>query len=561
MKLLIIASDRDTAEMLATWLKGYGYAVSRAYTLERAKAEWQAQLPDLVLLDSVIDAADALAFCQEMRSTHDALIVVMASATDLETDVRLLSTVADSFLLKPFTPLQLLAHIQPLTRRGRESARRPLAPYRHERDRERRPLPPTPTHPYTCSFCGKRQEPTRRLIAGPGGVAICAECVALCTEILAEEERHPFPAGPRPAGTPTSTRTGGLLERATIIDLAMTSPTEGWLVGGIYAPGNDPALQSGLILRYHDGQWRPIDDPLPLAFLNSIAMVSPTDGWVTGYNRSQRQSYLLRYTGDHWQPVTVPYQAPSEGYFGGIKMRSPDEGWLVVDSKSSFDPPVWSLLLHYQHGTWTQVTVPIPTVWDFAPVGPDELWIVGNSSTRNRRDSTLAHYRAGQWTTTPAPDHALLRTLRMPSAAAGYAVGWQPQPPDWKRDPPPPAVVLQYDGTTWSPIPTGADPEAQQIVLFDDSDAWAFVRTPTAHPMYDVVSAVQRTVGGIGSPWQWQAVDWPFTDITHVGPMVRAAPGEYWAAAQHAELPLRHENHHWGLIHVVDGAWREYPPR
>jgi ATP-dependent protease Clp ATPase subunit len=40
--------------------------------------------------------------------------------------------------------------------------------------------------PFTCSFCGKRRDQTRRLIAGPNGVYICAECVGLCNEILAE---------------------------------------------------------------------------------------------------------------------------------------------------------------------------------------------------------------------------------------------------------------------------------------------------------------------------------------------------------------------------------------
>jgi len=39
--------------------------------------------------------------------------------------------------------------------------------------------------PGTCSFCGKRQDQVRRLIAGPG-VWICNECVLLCVEILAE---------------------------------------------------------------------------------------------------------------------------------------------------------------------------------------------------------------------------------------------------------------------------------------------------------------------------------------------------------------------------------------
>lgn len=38
-----------------------------------------------------------------------------------------------------------------------------------------------------CSFCGKTENQTRKLIAGPGGVYICDECVALCSEILEDE--------------------------------------------------------------------------------------------------------------------------------------------------------------------------------------------------------------------------------------------------------------------------------------------------------------------------------------------------------------------------------------
>ncbi|HEY7947423.1 MAG TPA: ClpX C4-type zinc finger protein [Acidimicrobiales bacterium] len=35
-----------------------------------------------------------------------------------------------------------------------------------------------------CSFCGKSQEKVEKLIAGPDGVYICNECVALCGDIL-----------------------------------------------------------------------------------------------------------------------------------------------------------------------------------------------------------------------------------------------------------------------------------------------------------------------------------------------------------------------------------------
>jgi ATP-dependent Clp protease ATP-binding subunit ClpX len=39
-----------------------------------------------------------------------------------------------------------------------------------------------------CSFCSRPQSQVGRLIAGPGSVSICDECVELCREILAEEE-------------------------------------------------------------------------------------------------------------------------------------------------------------------------------------------------------------------------------------------------------------------------------------------------------------------------------------------------------------------------------------
>ncbi len=40
---------------------------------------------------------------------------------------------------------------------------------------------------YHCSFCGKNQDQVKRLIAGPGAVYICDECVDLCRDIIAEE--------------------------------------------------------------------------------------------------------------------------------------------------------------------------------------------------------------------------------------------------------------------------------------------------------------------------------------------------------------------------------------
>src|SRR5213082_2406024 len=56
---------------------------------------------------------------------------------------------------------------------------------------------------YHCSFCGKSQDQVRRLIAGPGAVYICDECVDLCREIIDEESTPPTRAKMPLAKLPT----------------------------------------------------------------------------------------------------------------------------------------------------------------------------------------------------------------------------------------------------------------------------------------------------------------------------------------------------------------------
>ena len=44
-----------------------------------------------------------------------------------------------------------------------------------------------------CSFCGKTEDQVRKLIAGPNGVFICDDCVAICDEIIEEEFGEELP--------------------------------------------------------------------------------------------------------------------------------------------------------------------------------------------------------------------------------------------------------------------------------------------------------------------------------------------------------------------------------
>ncbi len=86
---------------------------------------------------------------------------------------------------------------------------------------------------YQCSFCGKTQEQTKRLIAGPNGVYICAECVALCREIIEQETPPPVPVpGQWTAKTNNSVSTSAPLTSAAptrrqhVLDLDDWTPDE-----------------------------------------------------------------------------------------------------------------------------------------------------------------------------------------------------------------------------------------------------------------------------------------------------------------------------------------------
>ncbi|TAK35207.1 MAG: ATP-dependent Clp protease ATP-binding subunit ClpX [Chloroflexota bacterium] len=69
---------------------------------------------------------------------------------------------------------------------------------------------------YNCSFCGKNQDQVKRLIAGPGAVYICDECVDLCREII-DEEAAPAPKARAPrTKVPTPKRIYELLSQYVV---------------------------------------------------------------------------------------------------------------------------------------------------------------------------------------------------------------------------------------------------------------------------------------------------------------------------------------------------------
>jgi DNA-binding response OmpR family regulator len=121
VKVLVADSDTDQVTMEVAWLRTQGYDVKHALSPERFRSLWVEHCPDLAMVEPRIAGVDTLALCRELRLTHDALVLATVTEQDPDVHIRCLMSGADAYVVKPFLPAMLLAHIQALSRRVRNS--------------------------------------------------------------------------------------------------------------------------------------------------------------------------------------------------------------------------------------------------------------------------------------------------------------------------------------------------------------------------------------------------------------------------------------------------------
>jgi phosphate regulon transcriptional regulator PhoB len=121
-RVLIVEDEPDIRELVVHHLKREGYQVSAAASGEEALRQVQALPPDLVLLDLMMPAMDGLEVCRRLRQdpATASLPIVMLTAKGDEIDRVLgLEIGADDYVVKPFSPKELLARVRAVLRRSR----------------------------------------------------------------------------------------------------------------------------------------------------------------------------------------------------------------------------------------------------------------------------------------------------------------------------------------------------------------------------------------------------------------------------------------------------------
>lgn len=121
-KLLLVEDDPALAELLEFRFKGEGYSVNVTTDGDEALILAAEDVPDLIILDWMIDGTSGIEVCRRLRRNKGTanVPIIMLTARGAEDDrIRGLETGADDYLTKPFSPRELLARVAAVLRRVR----------------------------------------------------------------------------------------------------------------------------------------------------------------------------------------------------------------------------------------------------------------------------------------------------------------------------------------------------------------------------------------------------------------------------------------------------------
>jgi phosphate regulon transcriptional regulator PhoB len=121
-RVLVVEDEPDIGALLAFHLEREGYQVVRSRNGLDALQQVRTRRPDLVLLDLMLPGIDGLEVCRRLRQdpATEALPVVMLTAKGEEVDRVLgLELGADDYIVKPFSPKEVVARVRAVLRRSR----------------------------------------------------------------------------------------------------------------------------------------------------------------------------------------------------------------------------------------------------------------------------------------------------------------------------------------------------------------------------------------------------------------------------------------------------------
>ena len=118
-RALVVDDELPLVRLVQSYLERDGFEVLTAADGERAVELAREQSPDVIVLDLMLPGIGGIEACRRIRSFSDTYIIMLTARAEEADKIAGLSTGADDYLTKPFSPNELLARVRALLRRPR----------------------------------------------------------------------------------------------------------------------------------------------------------------------------------------------------------------------------------------------------------------------------------------------------------------------------------------------------------------------------------------------------------------------------------------------------------
>ncbi|WP_404431404.1 response regulator transcription factor [Sutcliffiella horikoshii] len=119
--VLVVDDEADMREMLGMYLQKENYQVLHAENGEDALDMLYDHAVDLIILDVMMPVMDGFTACKKIREKYMMPILMLTAKSDEWDKVKGLKLGADDYVMKPFSPKELLARVEALLRRSNQA--------------------------------------------------------------------------------------------------------------------------------------------------------------------------------------------------------------------------------------------------------------------------------------------------------------------------------------------------------------------------------------------------------------------------------------------------------
>ncbi|BBO68462.1 DNA-binding response regulator [Desulfosarcina alkanivorans] len=121
--VLVVEDDENTASLIALYLEREGFMPVTAGDGQAGLALAKTRRPDLVILDLMIPKVDGWEVCRQLRQVSEVPVIMLTARGDEIDRVAGLTLGADDYVVKPFSPRELVARVKAVLRRTSPAAK------------------------------------------------------------------------------------------------------------------------------------------------------------------------------------------------------------------------------------------------------------------------------------------------------------------------------------------------------------------------------------------------------------------------------------------------------